>query len=54
MMLKDTSEVGSEHILLSAQRLVAQRSQNAVLENISDAKDFDSIRGGQNPGQNGN
>ena len=50
--LKDISEVSSEHILVWAQRVEVQRAHKAVLDNIRDAKDFDSTsRDTQKPGQ---
>ena len=52
MVLKDTSEVSSEQVLAWAKRVEAQRSQNAVLENTRDVKEFDLIRRDrQRPGQ---
>ena len=51
MVLKDTSEVSSEQGLDLAQRVQVQRAQKAVLENISDTKDFYSVsRNRQRPG----
>ena len=52
MVLKDTSEVRKELTLVWTQRVEAQRAQNAVLEILRDAKDFDLIRDGQRTGQN--
>ena len=43
--LKDTTEVSSEKVLILVQRVETPREQRAVLDNIRDAKDFDSIEG---------
>ena len=53
IVLKDTSKVSIEHVLVWAQRVEVQRTQKAVLENIRDTKDFNLIRSDrQRPDQN--
>ena len=44
MVLKDTSKVSSEQVLVGPHRVEAQRSQKAVLENIRNAKGFNLVR----------
>ena len=51
-VLKDTSEVSSEQVLVRVQSVEVQRAQKAVLESIRDAEDFDSVgRDRQRPDQ---
>ena len=39
--MKDISEVSSEQVLILSQRVVTQRVQKVVLDNIRAAKEFD-------------
>ena len=43
-MLEDINHATSEWVLLWAQSTEAQRVQTEALDNIKEAKDFDSIR----------
>ena len=43
-LLKDINEAMSDQILVSAQRVEAQRVQKRVLDHIREDKEFDSIR----------